>query len=112
MSLISALGLASLVFVVWFTMRAYRNNDASVGGRQSRRQAIVEVWIGIVVGFLLNFCLNLVLLPLVGAKFTLADNFWLGCIYTLASIVLAYSIRRWADGYIHDFAARATKRMT
>jgi len=108
-SLLSVLGLLSLLLVVWFTALAYGGSDHTVGGRQNRRQAIVEVWIGILVGFAINFSLNLVLLPLVGATFTLMDNFFLGCIYTLVAVIRSYSIRRWADERIHHFAARAAQ---
>jgi hypothetical protein len=105
MSLLASLGLASILLVALFTWISYQDN-VSNGSRQSRRQAIIEVWISIGIGFALNFLLNLVLLPLVGAKFTLMDNLWLGCIYTLASVMRGYAIRRWADERIHRLAEK------
>lgn len=104
MTLLTALGLASMVFTAWFTWRAYRD-DSSINGEQSRRQAIIEVWIGIVIGFALNWSVNWVLLPLVGAKFTALENMYLGFIYTFVSIIRGYAIRRWADSNIHRFSA-------
>lgn len=104
MSLLTALGLASMAFTAWFTWRAYRD-DSSVNGEQSRRQAIIEVWIGIVIGFTLNWSINWILLPLVGAKMTGMENWWLGWCYTCISIARGYTIRRWAERHIHKLAA-------
>jgi hypothetical protein len=95
MSPLTFLGLASMLFVVWFTRRAYRDNT-SLNGEQSRREAIVEAWLNIVIGFSCNFLLNLVLLPLMtqGGHVTLAGNWWGGWIFTVVSIVRQYIIRR------------------
>lgn len=111
MSNISILGLISMVFVVWFTMRAYRD-DSSVGGRQSRRKAIIEAWINVFIGFSINFVMNMLLLPLVGAELTVVSNLSLGFIYTSISIIRQYVIRRWFDERIQRFAARTAKGMT
>lgn len=110
MTLLTTLGLASMLFVAWFTQRAYRD-DTSIGGGQSRRQAIIEVWVGIVIGFSMNWMLNWFLLPLVGAKFTGLENFLLGWIYTTASILRGYTIRRWADRHIKHFSAWLARRI-
>jgi high-affinity Fe2+/Pb2+ permease len=107
---LTALGIASLLFVAWFTARAYRN-DISVDGKQTRRQAIVEVWVGIVIGFFLNWTLNWLLLPMVGAKFTAMENFWLGCVYTAVSVMRGYAIRRWAERDIRRFSAWISERI-
>ena len=65
MTLLTALGLASVAFVAVFTARAYRDNTA--GNGQSRRSAIIEAWVNILIGFTINYGMNLALLPLVGA---------------------------------------------
>lgn len=52
MTLLTALGLASVAFVVVFTTRAYRDNTA--GNGQSRRSAIIEAWANILIGFTIN----------------------------------------------------------
>ena len=49
MTLLTALGLASVAFVAVFTARAYRDNTA--GNGQSRRSAIIEAWVNILIGF-------------------------------------------------------------
>jgi len=95
MSLLAFLGLASMVFVAWFTWRAYRDNT-SANGEQSRRESIIEAWMNIVIGFSCNFSFNLVLLPMmmVGGHLTVASNWWGGWIFTVISIVRQYTIRR------------------
>jgi hypothetical protein len=102
-TLLTILGLSSMALVAGFTAWAYRD-DKALGGGQTRREAIIEVWIGIVVGFGLNWSLNFLLLPLVGAKFTALENFYLGWIYTLASVMRGYTIRRWAERHIRAFS--------
>jgi len=96
--LLTILGAASLVFVVAFTVRAYRNNS---GPGQTPRGAIIEAWFNILIGFSVNYAMNLVLLPLVHAELTAASNFWLGWIYTAISICRQYAIRRWFEKRLH-----------
>ena len=50
--------------------------------------------------------MNLALLPLVGAHLSLAENFMLGWVFTAASIVRQYVIRRWFNARIHALATR------
>ena len=102
MTLLTALGLASVAFVAVFTARAYRDNTA--GNGQSRRSAIIEAWVNILIGFTINYGMNLALLPLVGAHLSLSENFMLGWVFTAASIVRQYVIRRWFNARIHALA--------
>lgn len=111
MSTLAVLGLASLVFVIGFTLMALRGSTSRLG-RQTRRQAIIESWINILAGFILNFALNLLILPLLGISLTLSDNFLIGCIYTAISVVRSYTIRRYCDAAIHTFAARAAEKIS
>jgi hypothetical protein len=89
--MLTTLGITSLLVVVGFTARAYGNNS---GVGQTPRGAIIEAWFNIVVGFSVNYVVNIFLLPLVGASFTAIENFWLGWIYTAVSIVRSFVIRR------------------
>ncbi len=90
MSLLEALGLASMAFVVVFTFRTAR-----AGG--DPRAAIIEAWVNIVIGFSFNLAANWVLIPLMseGGHFTAGSNFWGGWVYTVVSILRQYAIRRW-----------------
>ena len=105
--ILHVLGCASIVVVVGFTWHAY-TGDSGLG--QSRRQSIIEAWVNIAIGLVVNLTANMFLLPLVGAKLTLAGNLWLGCTFTAVSIVRQYAIRRWFNNAIHTFAARAAGR--
>jgi hypothetical protein len=108
------LGLASLVFVIGFTVYACRSSDGQAGraGRQTSRQAILESWVNILAGFSVNFFLNLLMLPMLGITLSAGDNFYLGCVYTAVSVVRSFVIRRYAESYIHRFAARAAERIS
>lgn len=90
--MLTSLGIASILFVVAFTVRAYRNNT---GPGQTPRGAIKEAWTNIAWGFSFNYVANIFLLPLVGASLTATSNFWLGWVYTAISIIRQYAIRRW-----------------
>lgn len=92
MTLLTILGLVSLLFVVGFTVHAYRDNT---GHGQTPRGAIKEAWTNIAWGFSFNYVANIFLLPLVGASLTATSNFWLGWVYTAVSIIRQYAIRRW-----------------
>lgn len=102
--MIQLLGLASMAFVVAFTIRAYYKDPTS---GQSPRESIIEAWVNIVIGFAINFAANLVVIPLMtGATLSLAANFWGGWIYTSIAIVRQYAIRRWFNNRIHELAKR------
>ena len=109
MNTLTLLGLISLVLVVLFTWAAYSGPETGTG--QTRREIIIEVWISILIGFSINWILNWFLLPLVGAKFTGMENFWLGAIYTLASVLRGFCVRRWADKHIRQFATGLARRL-
>ncbi len=100
MSLLTALGLASMVFVAVFTWYNYRNNT---GAGQTPRWAIVESWVHIVVGFALNMGMNTVMIPLMtgGHGVTLSTNWWGGWCFTAVSLVRTYLIRR-ASNALHS----------
>jgi hypothetical protein len=102
---LTILGLLSMAFTAAFTWHAYYGKQEGVG--QSRRASIIEAWSNIAFGFTVNFTANLFLLPLVHATFTSWENFMLGWIYTVVSIVRQYTLRRWFNQRIHLFAARA-----
>lgn len=99
MTLLVVLGLASFLFTAWFTWRSYY-------GGANPRAAIVEAWLNIVTGFSVNFVANFLILPLVDAHITAAQNFWMGWIYTSISILRQYAIRRWFQQRLHEAALR------
>ena len=65
---------------------------------QTRRGSLVEAWANIVVGFTINFFANLLIFPLFGMHISPGDNFIMGLIYTVISLVRSYVLRRWFNG--------------
>ena len=76
---------------------------------QTKIGSFVESLINVVVGFSINFVANLLIFPLFNIHITLSDNFILGIIYTLISIVRSYTIRRWFNSEIKMFSNKITK---
>lgn len=99
MIVLIGLGVASFLFTVWFTWRSYYSGP-------NPRAAIVEAWTNILIGFGVNFVANFLILPLVDAHITAAQNFWMGWIYTSISILRQYAIRRWFQQRLHEAAMR------
>lgn len=100
--LLTTLGVASLVATAIFTAMAYSSSGDCRG--QSRRSSIIEAWVNIAIGFTINYFVNLLVLPLIGAHPTHAQNFWMGCIFTGISVVRSYLIRRHFNNIIHNAA--------
>lgn len=61
---------------------------------QSRRMSLVEAWTGTAIGFVVSVVLGLAVYPLYGCSFTLSQNISLTLIFTVASIVRGYVVRR------------------
>src|SRR5258708_6094733 len=107
-SLLFPLGVASLLFVVLFTLRAAM---LAPGKGQSPRSAILESWSNIVIGFSINYIANLLIIPMAvhGGYLDPWGNFWMGWLYTVISIVRQYMIRRWVNFILirkEDFKGR------
>lgn len=103
MMLLNILAIVSFVFVVAFTWRAC---VAAPGIGQSPRSAIFEAWVGIFIGFSVNFSMNYLLLPMIGAHMTPGSNFALGWVYTAISMVRTYAVRRFFNAKIHVLAQK------
>lgn len=106
MSLLSFLGVVAFLFCVGFTYLA-ATREPTVG--QTPRSAIIETWINICIGFMVNFLANIWILPMVGAHFNGWENLAMGWIYTAISMVRQYSIRRWFNARIHAAAVKLAK---
>ena len=65
---------------------------------QTKLGSIAEAWANIAVGFSINYCANLLIFPLFGMHISAGNNFLLGCIYTVISLVRSYVLRRWFNG--------------
>jgi uncharacterized protein YacL len=61
---------------------------------QSRRLSLIETVVGIVVGFLISLLLTATVFPLFGINIPLETNLKVSVIFTIASIVRGYTLRR------------------
>lgn len=61
---------------------------------QSRLSSLAETCISIAIGFLVSLVITAWLLPAYGHPVSLADNLQITAIYTVASIVRGYLVRR------------------
>jgi len=77
--------------------------------RQTKLGSFYEACINVFIGFGINYCANLLILPLFGFHITLSENFFMGLLYTVISVIRSYVVRRWFDGKIHATALRMAK---
>jgi hypothetical protein len=61
---------------------------------QTRRQSLVEAWTNIFVGVVINTLLNFTVFPFLGWHITAQQNAVLVVIYTGASLIRSYGLRR------------------
>lgn len=61
---------------------------------QTRLGSIIETGANIVIGFTINWCANMLILPLFGFNIKPGAAFNMGLIFTVIAIVRGYYIRR------------------
>lgn len=61
---------------------------------QSRRHSFIEATVNVAIGWLINFSLNLIVLPWFGLPVTVTDAVGIGLIFTALALVRNYAIRR------------------
>lgn len=66
---------------------------------QTKFGSVIESLANIAVGFTINFTANLIILPLFGFhNLTVRNNFIIGILYTVISLVRSYVLRRYFNG--------------
>ena len=106
---LEVVALASFLFCVAFTvlqsgvislLKGKRYAEDGLG--QSVRDIVLEAWANIVIGFSFNYAANPFILPLVPSlgynDITAWDNFLMGWVYTMVSLLRSYMIRRVFNG--------------
>jgi len=77
---------------------------------QTKTESLIEALTNTFIGFWINYCANLVILPLFfGITVGLGTNFAMGLVYTGISVARSYVIRRWFNARLHRFAHRAAQ---
>lgn len=67
---------------------------------QTRTQSMIETVAGVVIGFVVSVALAMVVYPLFGHAFTLSQNIGITIIFTVASVLRGYMVRRWFNGML------------
>jgi predicted ABC-type exoprotein transport system permease subunit len=73
---------------------------------QTKLGSLIEAAISTAIGFVVSIALAMIVYPMFGHSFTLAQNFWITVIFTIASIARSYAVRRWANARIRKAAQR------
>jgi len=71
---------------------------------QTRICSLIEACINVLIGFAINFCANMLILPLIGFHITASQNLFIGVLYTIISVARSYVIRRWFNARLHHAA--------
>lgn len=67
---------------------------------QTRLESLVEAFINCVVGYLVSFAANAIILPMAGIPVTVKQNLLIGAGMTVVSVARQYAIRRWAQVHL------------
>lgn len=73
---------------------------------QTRKGSFIEACINVLIGYWINFGMNLLILPMFGFHITLTQNLMIGLLYTGVSVARSYAIRRWFNRYIQKAAKK------
>jgi hypothetical protein len=73
---------------------------------QTRLGSLIEAVMNVAIGFAINFCANLVILPLIGFDISVGQNLFIGVLYTVISVARSYVVRRWFNSMLHRTAQR------
>ena len=61
---------------------------------QSRSTSLLEILLSTAIGFVISLILTATTMPAFGYQTTWAHDFWITCIFTVASIIRGYFVRR------------------
>ena len=75
---------------------------------QSRWGSLVETVVNVAIGFVVSMVLTALVFPAYGHHVTFNENLHITTIFTVASILRGYMVRRWFSQRIHKFAQAVT----
>lgn len=76
---------------------------------QSKIGSLIEACIGTAIGFVVSMALSLIVYPMHGHAFTLAENVSIAIVFTVASVIRSYVVRRWFVAHIRRTAQRVAR---
>lgn len=65
---------------------------------QSRKQSMMECGANVLIGYLISVAANAVVLPVFGLHVSAFDNFAIGAVFTVISLMRSYVLRRYFNG--------------
>ena len=74
---------------------------------QSRRSSLAESIANLVAGYLVSLAVQIVTFPMFGMQPTIGENLSIGAIFSVASVVRSYALRRAFNRSGKDFSQRA-----
>lgn len=79
---------------------------------QTRLGSLIEAFVNVLIGFIINFASNLLILPKFGfTALTLENNLYIGLLYTVISVVRSYVVRRWFNQKLHQASLKLAARL-
>lgn len=79
---------------------------------QTRVGSLIEACIGTAIGFAVSMLLSMIVYPMHGHSFTLAQNASITAIFTIASIARGYVVRRWFQARLSRAAQRVASTLS
>jgi hypothetical protein len=78
---------------------------------QTRLGSFIEAVINIIIGFAINWGMNMLVLPWFGFDITGGQAFAIGLIFTVVSVARMYAIRRWFNNMLRNAAERIAREV-
>ncbi len=78
---------------------------------QTRLGSFIEAWVNVLIGFGINWCANLLILPLFGFNVSPGQAFEIGLWFTAVSVVRSYMVRRWFNARLHAMSEGLARRV-
>ena len=74
-------------------------DDAASTDGQSKAQSAIEAVANLVVGFAVSVAITAIVMPAFGHAITFSQNLAMTCIFTVASLLRSYGLRRFFNQY-------------
>lgn len=75
---------------------------------QTRLGSLLESGVNVVIGYVVALISQIVIFPIFDINVSLETNLWIGCWFTLVSLVRSYVLRRWFNARIHQALSGAS----
>lgn len=73
---------------------------------QTKLGSFIEAIINTLIGFVINWCANMLILPMFGMPISAGTAFHMGLIFTAISVARGYILRRWFNARLQAAAQR------